>query len=151
VVNNSTGPNLYKGLSVVDLGATLVIGQLEIGGHSDFGTINTGFQPRHLGARRQNALIGGAEYKIGQGILGVQDINEISAGTFVPSSPGNGLHEVGVAFGGSYAYAPGAEAYLAILHGVRHQAGADLLNGVAGAHDNNTQARAIGLGNRFDF
>lgn len=152
VVNNSTGPNLYKGLSVVDLGAKFVINNLEIGAHYDFGTISTsGYQPLRAGEHKESAFIGGAEYKIGQGIVGIQYINSISGGTYVAQSPGNGLHETGVALGGSYAYAPGAEAYLSILYGVRHQSGADLLNGVAGANNNTTTARAIGIGNRFNF
>ena len=152
VVNNSTGPTIYKGLSVVDLGAKLVMGQLELGAHYDFGTISgSTFQPLRSGNHKEQAFVGGAQYTIGHGILGIQYINSITGGTYVAAHPGGGLHEQGVAFGGSYAYAPGAEAYVSVLYGVRHQSGADLLNGVAGANNNSTQARAIGLGNRFDF
>jgi len=152
VVNNSTGPTIYKGISLVDMGARFNIGALEFGAHYDFGTVNgSGYQPMRSGTHKENAFIGGAEYTIGQGIIGVQYINSITAGTYVAKTPGNGLHEVGVAFGGSYAYAPGAEAYISVLYGQRHQAGADLLNGGTGAFNNNTTARAIGIGNRFDF
>jgi hypothetical protein len=149
VVGNSTGATAYKGLSVGDVGAKFVIGGLEVGAHYDFGTV-ANYQPLKTGARKESAFIGGAEYTIGQGIVGVQYINSITAGGASTQTAG-GLHEVGVAFGGSYAYAPGAEAYVSILYGERHQAGVDLLNGVAGAFNNKTTARAIGIGNRFDF
>ena len=152
VVGNSTAPNAFKGISLVDVGAKFVIGALEFGAHYDFGSISgNGYQPKKAGTHNEDAFIGGAEYTIGQGIVGIQYINEITAGGNGGTATKNGLHEVGLAFGGSYAYAPGAEAYLSILYGVRHQAGVDLLNGAAGKFNNNTQARAIGIGNRFDF
>jgi predicted porin len=152
VVGNSSGPQLYKGISLVDMGARFNIGPLEIGAHYDFGTVNgAGYQPMRSGTHTENALVGGAEYTIGSGIVGIQYINSITAGTYVAAHPHGGLHEQAVAFGGSYAYAPGAEAYVSILYGVRHQAGADLLNGGTSAYNNSTTARAIGIGNRFDF
>jgi predicted porin len=152
VVGNSTTAQLYKGLDLFDMGARFNIGPLEFGAHYDFGTINgAGYQPMRAGTHKENAFVGGAEYTIGQGIVGIQYINSITAGTYVAAHPHGGLHEQGVAFGGSYAYAPGAEAYLSVLYGVRHQSGADLLNGGTGNFNNTTTARAIGIGNRFDF
>jgi len=152
VVGNSTKAQVYKGISLVDVGAKFVIGNLEFGAHYDFGSISGGgYQPKKAGTHNEDAFVGGAEYIIGQGMVGVQYINEISAGGNGSTGTKNGLHEVGVAFGGSYAYAPGAEAYLSILYGVRHQAGVDLLNGAPGANNNNTTARAVGIGNRFSF
>ncbi len=150
VVGNSTGPQAYKGLSVGDAGVKFVMGPLEVGAHYDWGTVaGAAYQPLKAGARKESAFIGGAEYTIGQGIVGVQYINSITSGNVVQTA--NGMHEVGIAVGGSYAYAPGAEAYLSVLYGVRHQAGVDLLNGVAGAYNNNTTSRAIGIGNLFHF
>ncbi len=152
VVNNSSGPTAYKGLSVADVGVKFVVSHLEFGAHYDFGTISgANFQPLHAGAHKEQAFIGGPEYTIGQGIIGLQYINSITGGTYVASHSGGGLHETGLAFGGSYVYAPGATAFVSMLFGLRHQSGADLLNGGTGANNNSTQARAIDIGNRFDF
>jgi len=150
VVGNSTGAQAYSGLSVIDLGAKVVFGQLQLGANWTYGTEN-GYQPSIKGTAKTNAFIGGAEYTMGTVIVGFHYINEIVPGGYVAATPKNGEHEIGFAAGAAWDYAPGAIAYGTFIWGQKHQSGFDLLNGSAGKYNNSTRAVALAIGNRFAF
>jgi hypothetical protein len=150
VVNNSSGPNLYKGLDSYDAGVQVSAYGFLVGAHYDGGAINSGYQPIHTGGKKEQAFVGGAQYTVGTITGGVQLIDDISSGTFNPSTKYQpGLHETGFVLGGAWDYASGATAYASVLYGQRHQSGIDLLNGVPGAYNNSTTARVFAIGNVF--
>jgi hypothetical protein len=150
VVNNSSGPTVYKGISLYDIGVQASAFGFLVGAHYDNGTVNSGYQPLHTGAKKESALIGGVQYTLGTITGGVQLIDQISAGTYVASYKYQaGLMETGFALGGSWDYASGATAYATVLYGHRHQSGVDLLNGGGSAFNNTTNARVFAIGNVF--
>ncbi len=153
-----------KGLSVFDAGATVTVAGLTVGGHYTGGAINNSDAPIRTGQKDGNNFILGASYTIGTIVVGANYINEQNAGTGITNAAGtitnsgSMLHEVGVGVGGSWDYAPGAAAFVSGIWGTRHQAGIDLLNGVANGasgpthgQNNNTRAEALVIGNRFQF
>ncbi len=160
VVANSTATTTTakaKGLSVVDAGATVTFGGLQFGGHYTGGAMNNNNNPLLQGQKNGTNFVGGVSYTMGTVIVGVQYINELNAGRAnttagAVTNGGQMLHEIGYGVGGTWDYAPGALAYVSALYGTRHQAGVDILNGVAGSKFNNsTTARSLQIGNVFNF
>lgn len=149
----------YKGLSVLDAGATVTVAGITVGGHYTGGAVNNSDAPIRSGQKDGTNFILGASYTIGTVVVGANYINEQNAGTGYTNGAGqitNGgsmLHEVGVGVGGSWDYAPGAAAFVSGIWGTRHQAGVDLLNGSSATtkFNNSTRAEALVIGNRFQF
>jgi len=154
-VNNSVAANTatsfnYRGLDVIDGGATVDFAGFRVGGHYEGGTTNAGVAMMAPGQIHAQNFVGGVQKIMGNFIVGVQYLNELSGGTYIPGSR-SGLHERGVIVGGSWDYAPGAILYASAMYVQRSQAGADLLNGGTGAFNNRVQGRGIQIGNRFNF
>jgi hypothetical protein len=150
VVNNSTGPSLYKGLDSVDGGVQVTAYGFLVGVHYDGGAINSGYQPIHVGAKKEQAIVGGVQYTLGTLTGGIQLMDNITAGTYNSTAKyQTGLHETGFVLGAAWDYASGATAYASVLYGHRHQGGIDLLNAVPGPYNNTTNARVFTVGNVF--
>jgi hypothetical protein len=150
VVRNSTGPTVYKGISLFDVGAQVTAFGFLVGAHYDNGTMSASYQPLHTGAKKQSAIIGGVQYTVGTLTGGIQLIDQVSGGTYTTAAAyKGGLNETGFALGGSWDYASGATAYATVLYGHRHQNNADLLNGGNSAFNNTTNARVFAIGNVF--
>jgi hypothetical protein len=154
-----------KGLSVVDAGATVTFGGLQIGGHYTGGAMNNNYAPLLQGQKNGTNFVGGVSYTMGSVIVGVQYVNELNAGKALTSGGAvlnsatakvggsSMLHEVGFGVGGTWDYAPGALVYVSALYGTRHQTGIDLINGntTSSKFNNSTIARALQIGNVFNF
>ena len=158
-----------KNLSILDAGASATMSGVTVGAHYIGGAMNTDNSILRTGQKNSQSFLLGVNYAFGKAVVGVQYINELSAGYALTNSTTgavtNGsqmLHQYGIALGGTYDYAPGAEVFVSALYGWRHQAGVDMLNsaigsnsytgtGTAGAVNNTVTARAVAIGNIFIF
>jgi len=165
-VNGVVAPTV-KGLSVFDAGAVFTFAGISVGGHYIGGNINAqtssgtggGYGMIFKGQKQQNAFLVGTQYQFGAMTVGANFQNQWSAGAYNPgylataANPYNGfntmMHESSIGVGGAWDWAPGSTAYVSAVYAKRRQAGWDLLNGVAGSNNNNTQTRWLVIGNNF--
>ena len=158
-----------KNLSILDAGLSASMSGVTVGAHYIGGAMNTDNSILRTGQKNSQSFLLGVNYAWGHTVVGVQYINMISAGYALTNSTtqaitngGSTLHQYGIALGGTYDYAPGAEVFVSGVYGWKHQAGIDLLTsgiggasytgtGTAGAVNNTTTARAIAVGNIFIF
>ena len=147
----------YVGLAQGDGGAQVTFGGLTVGGNILGGQVAGQQQLLAKGGRRALAFLFGSSYAIGPIIVGASYFDYRSAGSknTISSPWTNNLNEYGLAAGGTYNFAPGMNFFVSYLYGHRHEAGVDLLTGVAstgttlagkvGTH-NNVQSQGIGTG-----
>ena len=141
-------------------------------GHFLGGDINSdGSLIRH-GQKKAQDFLFNPYYQFGRFVVGFQYVNELSAGFGETSSAAGGaitngnstLHQVAYGIGGTFDYAPGAQVWVSGLYGARHQDGVNIQNvanytasnySVAANGytklGNSTTARAIAIGNTFNF
>ncbi len=151
-VNNSAATAataLYHGLSVFDAGATVTAYGFTVGGHYIGGQMNSNYGLLRSGQRQLQAFLAGGQYAFSTFTVGANYTNALSGGVYNVSGAQHPLHETSIGTGGAWDWAPGSTAYVSAVYMTRHQVGTDLLNGVTGAYNNNTQARFIVVGNVF--
>ncbi len=139
----------YKGISVYDAGATLTAFGFTAGGHFIGGQMNSNYGLLRRGQKQLQAFLVGGQYAFSTVTVGANYENSYSAGTYNVATNQNALHEIAIGTGGAWDWAPGSTAYVSAVYMARHQVGIDLLNGGAGAFNNNTQARFVVVGNVF--
>ncbi len=146
-VNNASAP--ASNPTIVQTGVALTYGGFAIGGNFLTGNINGSFVPLPDGGRHEIAWIAGTSYAFGPFIVGTA----VNATDYQGATgPGvGGRRELGVAAGGTFAWAPGATAFLSMLYGQRHQIGYDFATGGLGDTSNNTRAFGVTLGNSFNW
>eukprot|EP01037_Dinobryon_pediforme_P002574 gene2574-2614_t len=163
-----------KDLKVFAFGTRITYGPFAVGGTFNTGDIdaNGGGSLIRQGNKKAFNSIMGAQYIIGPVIMGLQYVNNDSAGNFnngfVDTAAGSAspattktfiksnLHETGIVVGGAYDWAPGATLFTSFLYGQRHQGGWNF--GTASASPgsnlklgNSVQVRAIQIGNTFKW
>ena len=161
VAYNGTSANTvvpqYNGLAVFDGGLQVTYGGFAIGGHIDYGEFNTSWTPQPKGGRDALAWIVGTSYQFGSAVVGISYFNVQNPGswsTVTSGAVGRTFNQSGLAAGGTLTLAPGLYTFLSYLYGDKHQAGVDLLTGVAGSAaapivtHNNVQAQSLVLGTR---
>ncbi len=137
---------------------SMVIGGLTVavGGWAVGGTVITGntalaygsLVPLAKGSKHEMSFIAGTSYAFGPFIVGASYLDMTSDGAHT----GFTRHEVGIAAGGTYAWAPGTAAFVSFLYGHRHQVGYDFASGKVGSLDsNNTSAMGMLIGNTFNW
>jgi hypothetical protein len=162
---NSTSVK-FKDLKVFAFGTRITYGPFAVGGTFNTGDIdaNGGGTLIREGNKKAFNVIAGAQYIIGPVIMGVQYLNNDSAGNFNNNFVGPGstktfirsnLHEVGVVVGGAYDWAPGATLFSSFLYGQRHQGGWNFGTSSAATGNlkvgNSVQVRAVQIGNTFKW
>lgn len=146
-VNNTAAP--ASDPTVIQTGLVVSYGGFAVGGNFLTGNINGSFVPLPEGGRHESAWVAGTSYAVGPFIVGVA-VN----GTDYQGAMGPGLggrRELGVAAGGTYAWAPGTAAFASFLYGQRHQVGYDFATGSNGSASNNTSAMGFLIGNTFNW
>lgn len=147
----------FKDLKVLAAGARVTYGAIAVGGMVNAGDIdaNGGGSLIRQGNKRGLNVIAGIQYIVGPVIMGVQYLNNDTAGNFNPNFLRSNLHEVGVVVGGAYDWAPGATLYASFEYGQRHQGGWNFGTASASAGNlklgNATQVRALQIGNTFKW
>jgi hypothetical protein len=148
----------FKDLKVFATGARVTYGPFAVGGTFNTGDIdaNGGGSLIRQGNKKAFNFITGAQYIVGPVIMGVQYINNDSAGNFNANFLRSNLHETGIVVGGAYDWAPGAVLFTSFLYGQRHQGGWNFGTGSASPVGNtkignSTQVRAIQIGNTFKW
>ncbi len=146
-VNNTAAP--ASDPTVVQTGLVVSYGGLAVGGNVMTGNINGSFVPLPEGGRHETAWIAGTSYAAGPFIVGAAINGTDYQGAMGPGI--GGRHELGIAVGGTYAWAPGTALYLSFLYGHRHQVGYDFATGAPGSASNNTSATGVLIGNTFNW
>ncbi len=146
-VNNTAAP--ASDPTVIQTGLVLSYGGLAVGGNFLTGNINGSFVPLPEGGRHETAWIAGTSYAAGPFVVGAAVNGTDYQGAMGPGI--GGRHELGIAVGGTYAWAPGTAVYLSFLYGKRHQAGYDFGAGAPGAGSNSTSAMGVLIGNSFNW
>ena len=147
----------FKDLKVLAAGARLTYGPFAVGGTVNGGDIdaNGGGSLIRQGNKRGLNIIAGAQYIVGPVIMGVQYVNNDTAGNFNPAFIRSNLHETGVIIGGAYDWAPGAVLFTSFEYAQRHQGGWNFGTASAATGNlkvgNSTQVRAIQIGNTFKW
>lgn len=154
--NPGVHPVAYNGFNFFDGGLVATYGGLVLGGHVDYGSKNNNtLQPK--GAPDELDFSLGGSYAIGPVIAGVQFINESFQGSWngnAATHTANTLgveHDIGLAIGATYDWAPGSSLYVDYLWGTRHQANHDFFSGATGKFNNNTRAQGFIVGQKFQW
>jgi hypothetical protein len=155
----------YKDGGAYDSGLIVTFGGLAVGGHIIGGTMNTNgsndFLPVAKGYPNQIAFVIGTSYAWGPFIVGASWLSVEQAGAFgtlyAPLHPGQVptrfgyANNQGLALGGTFAYGPGAQAFLSFLYGRRHQAGYNFAADTRGPSYNTLFSRGVIIGNTFNW
>jgi hypothetical protein len=154
--NSGIDPTRYKGFGFFDGGAAMTFGGLAVGGHVDAGSKNgTGLLVS--GGKDELSYSTGFSYAIGPYIAGAQFIDETFQGAWngnAATGAKNTLgleHDIGIAIGGTFNWAPGAALYVDYMYGTRHQANRDFLAATTGKFNNNTRLQGIVIGQKFQW
>ncbi len=144
-----------KDWAIFNTGARVSFGRFSFGGNFLAGAYNAEGAGTLLrqGQRDGQSLVAGVQYVISPVVIGVQYINENTAGVFNqnPFYRRSMLHETGIVVGGAWDYAPGASLYCDAQYSQRHQTGINLLahTNISSNTGNAVQSRAIQIGNTF--
>ncbi len=154
VLDTRPGDVQYKNFSALGTGARFTIGPVAFGGTINGGNFQGTGGMERVGQKPAFDAIYGAQYILGQLIVGFQGIVNTSAGSYNAATPRNQLHEWGVAVGFGYDVAPGMALFGDVFYEHRHQYGYDFVAGGSAptnalTQNNNIQGRGIQLGTTF--
>jgi len=156
----STAAIRYNPMNIGDFGLQVTFGGLAVGGHAWFGTGQQGgtaWNPSIKGSGASTAWLVGASYTTGPFIVGAHFVDYVSPGAKNPFAT-NGAqlagreHDVGLAVGGTWNYAPGMNFYVSYIYTQRHETGFDFLAGSATGSpktNNNVKGQAFMVGSAF--
>jgi hypothetical protein len=153
---NPVGPQVYKGLNVGDVGASIQYNKvISVGGNVMFGAFNNEWAMQPVGGSDALAYVVGVKYTMPQVpmTLGTYYFNYRSNGLTTARPAGVGERtDQGLDVGAVYGMGPGVVLIAEYAWGQRHQAGYNFLTGVTGNGSENTvtaQVFTMGMSVRF--
>lgn len=152
VTSNTTGPNLYNGISAGDVGLELSYAGFTVSGNVTFGQMNGSpalLMPKN--ADNTIAWIAGAQYTTGPLVVGASYFNNKYAGLYAPSLGVGQRTDQGIAAGATYNLVPGVKLFASYLYGMRWQGNYNFLAGTVGKDHNYVQSQAFSLGTQLTW
>jgi hypothetical protein len=147
----ASDPTTFQGGVVVSLGG-LAFGGDVITGNTN-GTGYAAVVPLEKGGHHETAFIVGTSYAFGPFIVGASYLDETMQGAYGTGAAGANTtrHQVAIAAGGTYAWAPGVASFVSFIYEHRHQYGYDFNTASTGLDQNNTRAMGMLIGNTFNW